>query len=1048
MWDSQKVVSNDTAWIKYQGKELSSRQRVYWRVRIWDENERVSAWSDAQSFELGLLVNANWKGRWIGRPDTEQSKQPPKHVLATPQYFRKPFSISGDVRHARLYITAKGLFKPFINGTPVAENDVMTPGWTPYAKRIETLTYDVTQLLSAGENTIAVSLAGGWYSGRVGGQEAQDHKLPPRLLAQLEVTYRDGRTQLVATDGSWKTTQQGPIRFASNYDGERYDQAYEMPGWSRGGFDDSAWDSAIDQPLDEGVQLRPKRHAPVRTTQELSVLELASQSDGTVIFDFGQNMVGVPRIRIPAIAGQEIRIRYAEALHKGTFYTDNYRSAISTDYFLPDNTGIIEYQPTFTYHGYRYVEIKGFDTSETPAKDWVTALVQHSDVALHFNFESSHAKLNQLSRNIVWGLRGNFFDIPLDCPQRDERLGWTGDAQVFATPSMYMADVYGFWSAWLESMREEQRNDGSIPHYIPFVEWINWTSSGWGDAATIIPWELYVLTGDQTILEDNYEMMSRWLAYHESQSNGHISGMQTFGDWLQPYPRAEGNQGNRGDTDFELISTAFHARSVDITRNAAEVLGKESDVRQLAILHSQIRTAFRNRFFDEQLRPRQGEATQTSYLLGLAFGLFGAEEKELAQDHLVELIERANLHLRTGFLGTPLLTSVLQEAGRSDLAYELLLKETYPSWFHSINNGATTTWERWDSYSLTEGFNPQRMNSLNHYAYGSVSRWFYEGILGITPTEPGFRAIRIEPQFSTRLTSARGGYPTPQGEVLVDWQISDGVLEMSFTVPKNTLADVVLPSMDPDSLLLDGEVQDANQISGLGPGHYELKAAFPGKTHMEVDGLVVIEGEDFTHQERDRTRGWFRFDTSNSGHDMLDSDVQHVDGASGGAYLEILPDSRATHDDKLIEGENFSNTPGQMAILSYPICFGQTGRYYVWARAFSTGSEDNGVHFGLDGHWPDSSARLQWCEDKHQWTWSSARRVPENHCGEQLTTWIDVGAVGSHTLQVSMREDGFELDKIILAKDRNYVPRGAGPEPSPGEENCRAPAADSAREHG
>ncbi len=1032
LWDSQKVFSDDTAWIQYPGEPFYSRQKVYWRVRIWDGEERVSKWSDTQTIELGLLANTDWDGRWIGHPDTELNKQPSKQVLGIPQYFRKSFIVSGDVTHARLYITAKGLFKPFINGAPVAEYDVMTPGWTPYSTRIETLTYDVTEHLSRGENIIAASLAGGWYSGRVGDQHLQDFRRPPRLLAQLEVTYRDGRTQLVATNDDWKTTQQGPIRFASNYDGERYDQSFEMPGWSSAEFDDSAWYEAIEEPLDEQVLLRPKRHAPVRISHELPVLELTTQSDGAVIFDFGQNMVGVPRVRIPAIAGREIRIRYAEALDKGTFYTDNYRSALSTDYFLPEKTGIIEYQPTFTFHGYRYVEITGYDTSKTPRKDWVKALVQHSDVNLHFNFESSHAKLNQLSQNILWGLRSNFFDIPLDCPQRDERLGWTGDAQVFATPSMYMADVYGFWSAWLQSMREEQREDGSIPLYVPFVDWINWASSGWGDAATIIPWELYLLTGDQTILEDNYQMMTRWVAYHGSQSIDHISGMQTFGDWLQPYPNSESQQGNRGDTDFALISTAFYARSVEITKNAAEVLGKEVDLRRLSILHGQIKTAFQTFFFDEQVRPRQVEATQTTYLLGLAFGLFDPEEKALAEEHLVNLIKQADMHLRTGFLGTPLLASVLQNAGRSDLAYELLLKESYPSWFHSINNGATTTWERWDSYSMTDGFNPQLMNSLNHYAYGSVSRWFYEGILGITSSQPGFDVIRIQPQFSTRLTSARGGFPTPHGDVGVNWKVSDGILEMTFTIPKNAIADIVLPDIDGESLMLDGVAQNANRISGIGPGQHALKAnflnSFTNATIMDIDGLVVIEAEDFVSQERDDVRRWYRFNSNASQHDFADSDPHHVEGASGGAYLEVLPDTRAAHDDRLIEGENFINTPGHMAVLSYPVFFSEAGRYYIWARSYSTNSEDNGVHFGLDGRWPESSSRVQWCEGKHRWTWSSARRVPENHCGEPLTAWLDVEVAGHHTLQVSMREDGFELDKIILAKDKSFAP---SPLPSP-----------------
>lgn len=1008
LWDSRKVASGNTSWIRYQGKALASRQRAFWRVRVWDEDERASGWSDIQSLELGLLNNADWTGQWIGHPDTQLTKKPSKAVLASPQYLRKSFAISGDVQHARLYITSKGLFRPFINGAPVAEKDVMTPGWTPYKKRIETLTYDVSQQLKPGDNTIAVSLAGGWYSGRVGAQMEQDHRLPPRLLAQLEVTYRNGETQVFETDNTWKVTQQGPIRFASIYDGERYDQAYEIPGWATAGFDDSAWASAIEERLDETVSLRPKRHSPIRVVQELSAIELVSTSNGVAVFDLGQNMVGVPRITVPAIADQEIKIRFAEALHKGDFYTENYRGAHSTDYVLTDRTGTIVYQPTFTYHGFRYVEISGFDSSQVPSKDWLIALVQHSDVGLHASFESSHAKLNQLSENVLWGLRGNFYDIPLDCPQRDERLGWTGDAQVFAGASMYMADAYAFWSAWLQSMREEQQDDGAIPHYVPFGEWINWSSSGWGDAATIIPWELYVLTGDQTILEDNYEMMNRWLGFHESQSENHISSMRTFGDWLQPYPVAEGNAATRGDTDYGLISTAFYARSVQLTTEAARVLGREDDVRRLSALHGQIKTSFRNTFFDEQLRPTKGEETQTSYLLGLAFDLFGAAEKSLAQQRLIELIDQADTHLRTGFLGTPLLMSNLQEAGRSDLAYELLLKETYPSWFYSINNGATTTWERWNSYSLTEGFNPQRMNSLNHYAYGSVSRWFYEGILGISPVEPGFKRIRIDPQFGSRLTSAKGSYSTPQGDVAVDWQISEGLLSMSFTVPKNSSADVVLPGIDAGSLTLNGTESHTEELLGLGPGQYKLRAALSEGATIDSDGLVTIEAEDFASQEKDAVRRWVRFDD---------------DSASGGAFLKLLPDTRKTHDDELIRGENFSDVRGAVAVLSYPVIFDQAGRYYIWARAFSTGSEDNSVHFGLNNDWPETAGRMQWCDGKRQWTWSSARRVPDNHCGDALTNWFDVPAAGNYTLNVSMREDGVQLDKIILAKDRSFAPK-------------------------
>lgn len=828
LWDSSKIQSDQTSWIEYQGKALPSRQQLVWRVRTWDGGDQASAWSEPKTIELGLLVNNDWQASWIGHPDTQLEKQPSQALLATPQYLRKTFEVKGEVKQARLYITSKGLFKPFINGVSVAGNDVMTPGWTPYAKRIESLTYDVTSALKGGQNAIGASLAGGWYAGRTFDQFEKDHRKPARLIAQLEITYTDGRTQTVATDESWQVTQAGPIRFASIYDGERYEQAAEMPGWNTADFVASDWASAISEAIDNKVYLEPKRHAPIRITEEMPVESIISNEDGVVIFDFGQNMVGVPKLTIPVVAGQEVKVRYAEALHKGEFYTDNYRTAESTNYYLPSETGTITYQPTFTYHGYRYIEISGFDASKTPNKEWALAMIQHSDMDVHANFESSHPKLNKLSQNIIWGMRSNFYDIPLDCPQRDERLGWTGDAQVFATPSMYMADVYGFWSAWLQSIREEQKDDGEIPLFIPHVEWkVKWTSSGWGDAVTIIPWELYQLTGDPRILSDNYQMMKGWLSYHQKKSNNLISNMMTFGDWLQPFPTnlKEGDNGNRGNTDFNLIGTAYFARSVQLTMLSAEVLNKPEDVKALGELHSQIKAAYLAKFYDDELNVLAGQPTQTGYLLGLAYDLFPKEKRGLAVDKLVELVKVADNHLRTGFLGTPLLSQVLQAEGRSDLIYELLFKETYPSWFYSINNGATTTWERWNSYSIEDGFNPQGMNSLNHYAYGTISRWFYEGILGITPAQPGFKHIRIEPQFGQQLTQAKGGYDTPQGKVAVAWTIAGGQLSLELTVPKNTTADLVLPKVDGQSLLLNGKKVGMNKAVNLAPGNYKVTGA-------------------------------------------------------------------------------------------------------------------------------------------------------------------------------------------------------------------------------
>jgi alpha-L-rhamnosidase len=826
LWDSGKVFSPKTSWISYKGENLVSRQELFWRVKLWDESDQPSAWSAPQSVELGLLENGDWRGKWIGHPDTRLSESPTQATLATPQYLRKTFSVDENVKLARLYVTAKGLFKPYMNGAEIAGKDVMTPGWTPYAKRIESLTYDVTDKIIQGENTIGASIAGGWYAGRVSDFLDRDHKLPARLLAQLEITYANGETHVVTTDDSWEVSQSGPIRFASIYDGEHYDQGQEILGWTTAEFNSSNWAKAVEEPLDAAVAIKPKRHSPIRFTQTLPVKEIVKADSGVAIFDFGQNMVGVPRLQIPVLDGQEVKIRFAEALHKGEFYTDNYRSAESTNLYLPSKTGWIDYHPTFTYHGYRYIEVSGFDPSQKPTKEWATALIQHSDIHVHAKFESSHPKLNQLSKNIVWGMRSNFYDIPLDCPQRDERLGWTGDAQVFVTPSMYMADTYGFWSAWLQSVREEQGADGKIPVYVPFVEWINFASSGWGDAVTIIPWELYMATGDDTILADNYDMMKGWLNYHEKKSENLISNMSTFGDWLQPYPQnvTADNNGNRGDTDYSLIGTAYYARSVELTLKTAEVLGKNQDALELKALHNDIKQAFLEHFFDKDLILKNGRPTQTTYLLGLAYDLFPEDKRDIAVDHLIAEIAKADFHLRTGFLGTPLLTQVLQDVGRSDIIYELLFKESYPSWFHSINNGATTTWERWDSYSINEGFNPQGMNSLNHYAYGTVSRWFYEGILGITPVEPGFKKLRIEPQFGEQLSSAKGGYLTPQGEVFVNWTTDGGRLKLDVTVPKNTVADIVLPAVSSENLTLNGVRQSAEKLMELKPGNYQISA--------------------------------------------------------------------------------------------------------------------------------------------------------------------------------------------------------------------------------
>jgi len=826
LWDSGKQQSNTSIQINYNGKKLGSRDKVYWQVRFWDQKDQVSQWSPISSFELGLLNNTDWKAKWAGLDTAKDSIKGVRNFLMhRPQYLRKGFDLPSEIASARLYITAKGVFDVHLNGNDVSD-DVMPPGWTPYNKRIETITYDVTDFLAKGQNTLAVELASGWHSGRISrGTSVYDNFTSPKILSQLKIDLKDGSKVTIISDESWKGTTNGPIRLAGIYDGETYDANLEMSKWTSSDFNDSTWQRAETEPLDAEVLLTPKRHQTVKQKIVLDAKEMVSKTDSTVIYDFKQNMVGVPLVTVPMKKGDTLKIRFSEMLDPdGSFYTDNYRSALSTDYYIASEDKIISWSPKFTFHGFQYAELSGYDPSAAPSLDWIKGLVQYSDFETQGTFTSSHEKLNQLQSNIQWGLRGNFFDVPTDCPQRDERLGWTGDAQVIAPTSMFNADVHSFWTAWLQSMRETQSEhaDGLVPFIIPDVLQNNRASSGWGDAAVIIPWDIYNYTGDIQVLEENYDMVKKWVAFHETQAKDFISNMNTFGDWLQPYTAANNR---RGDTPKKLINTAFFAHAAHLTAKIAAVLNKPTDAKKYNDLFTNVAKAFETEFFDAHGRIKDGKGTQTGYLLALGFDLLKAETKKKAEQELRMEIEKADFHLRTGFLGTPLLPKVLDAMGETDLMYRILFKETYPSWFYSINQGATTMWERWNSYSATEGYNPQSMNSLNHYAYGAIGQWMYERIAGIAPMEPGYKKIRIAPQPRTPLDSASASLETPYGAVTSAWNIQNNTLELNTTVPPNTTAQILIPGKVSEDLLLNGKIITNNtniQIIKTSTDFFEL----------------------------------------------------------------------------------------------------------------------------------------------------------------------------------------------------------------------------------
>jgi alpha-L-rhamnosidase len=812
IWDSGKVESDQSVWIPYAGlSTLTSGQKVFWRVKFWDEEGRESEWSAPASFELGLLNNSDWKGKWLRMGEVKSKK-------FTPEYFRRQFSLKGSVNSARLHVTAKGLYEVYLNGVKVGK-DFMVPGFTPYQKRIETLTYDVTDMLHEGENIIGAIIGEGWYAGPLMAKRLVYPDVRPMLLVQLEITLSDESQETIVTDNTWKACNTGPIRYSSIYHGEVYDANMEIPSWNSVGFDDSGWAEVIQEDVMDNPLLVPKRHYPVRAAEELQTVKITEPAPGHFVFDLGQNMVGWPRLNIPVKKGKKITIRFAEMLNKdGTLYTANYRSAHSTAYYTPAKNGTISWHPIFTFFGFRYVELTGLPKGIKPEGDWVTGVVLHSAFPQSGRFTSSHKLLTKLQENITWGQRGNYLDIPTDCPQRDERLGWTGDAQVFCPTSLFNYDVHSFWMSWLQSIREEQRN-GLIPHVVPDTG-MGAGSPGWGDVGVVAPWDVYVRTGNPEVLEENYDMMVQWTAAYSREAKDFIVKRQGFGDWLVPY--------NKG-TGHDYIATAYFGRCARIMHLAATVLGKAEDEATYKELHSNIREAVSSKFFDT--KGKLHKETQTGYLMFLGYDLVTPDLRNGAVDNLVKLIKKAGGHLGTGFLGTPLIALVLEEEGHADVAYDVVFKETYPSWFYSIHQGATTMWERWNSYSRDKGFGDASMNSFNHYAYGAIGQWMYEHVAGLAPDEktPGYKHFFIQPDPGGPLTYAAAELETPYGKAASGWEQDGQDLIIKATVPANTTATLIVPCSGEKipTVLLGGKKcniikREGKFIYDIGPGTYEF----------------------------------------------------------------------------------------------------------------------------------------------------------------------------------------------------------------------------------
>jgi alpha-L-rhamnosidase len=802
-WNTGKVESDQSILIEYAGDVLESREKCWWKVRVWDKDGKASAWSEPASFEIGLLSASDWTADWI------KSSIWFSEVYHPSPMFRKEFNLGKEIASARLYITSLGLYEAEINGKKVGDQ-VLTPGWTSFHSRVQYQTYDVSSMLSSGENAIGVTLGNGWYRAFRGFRPSEDlGKESLDLLAQLEVTYSDGTREVVLTDDSWKSAM-GPIRSSVIYDGETYDARLEIPGWSKAGFDDSDWKGTEEVRNDKNLIVYPAS-APMRKLEELTPVEIMVTPEGDTVVDMGQNMVGWIRLKVDCPEGTAITLRHAEVLDKdGNFYIENLRSAKQTNTYICKGSGTEIYEPRFTFQGFRFVDISGYPGEVTT--DMLTGVVVNSDLEKTGSFSCNDSLINQLQHNIVWGQKGNFVDVPTDCPQRDERMGWTGDCQVFAPTACYNMDCAGFYTKWLRDLAADQHEDGAVPHVIPNVLGRG-GAHGWQDAATIVPWTVYQWYGDVRILEEQYESMKSLVEFMRGQAGDAYIWKPTerqFGDWLafattrSDYPGAT--------TDKDLLASAYFYHSTNLVRKTAGILGKDGDASEYSELMEKIRDAYAKEYITPN--GRLSSNTQTAYVVALSFGLMPPPLEAVAAERLAADVNLFG-HITTGFLGAADICHVLTKYGYLDEAYKLLYRTDYPSWLYPVTQGATTIWERWDGQKPDGTFQNPGMNSFNHYAYGAVGDWLYRKVAGIDidPAAPGFKSIIIKPHPGGDMNNVSASHDSPYGKVSSEWEIKDGKFTLKVNVPVNTSASVYVPTTGATVLLSDKGIEGAEQIA-------------------------------------------------------------------------------------------------------------------------------------------------------------------------------------------------------------------------------------------
>lgn len=804
LWDTGRLDTDRCTHVAYAGAPLRSRDVCHWCVDVWDDEGNVATSAPA-SWTMGLLERDDWSARWVAADPAIVSRDadavaPTSIEPGTPALFRREFDVPAEIARATLYATARGIVELRANGRRVGE-DVFAPEWTDYDTRIHYRTYDVTSSIAVGRNVLAATLGDGWWSGYVGWQETRGRygSLENSLLVQLEVDLSDGRRIVLGTDRSW-TCNTGPILASDFMMGETYDARRERTGWDLPRFAATDWLPASEV-LAPDVPLVAQRAEPVQVVERLTPVSVREIARGVFIADLGQNIAGRVRLHVNAPAGTRVTLRHGERLNPdGTLYTENLRRARATDVYIARGGGDEVYEPHFTFHGFQYVEITGMPVA--PRTRDVTGCVVRSATPVAGAFECSHPGVNRLWLNALWSQKGNFLSVPTDCPQRDERLGWMGDAQVFLRTASYNMDVAAFFTKWMVDVEDAQTPEGIFPDTAPRLreggDFVGLRhlggAAGWADAGIVVPYTIWRVYGDRRILERHYGAMVRWVDWIASRNPDGLRLNDlgnNYGDWL--CVPADTSFGTHSPMK-SLLATAYWADDCAKLSVIADELGREADARRFRGMFECVRTAFQQAWLGPDGRVTTD--TQTGYLLALAFDLVPGHLREAAVGHLVRSIEALDWHLSTGFIGIGHLNPQLTLAGRHDVACRLLLQDTNPSWLYPVRHGATTIWERWNGWTDERGFFDPQMNSFNHYSLGSVGEWLFRHVAGIEldPVVPGFQRFVLRPFVGGGLDHARATYRTMYGEITSDWTLTGDTLRWKVRVPANTEASVCVPS--------------------------------------------------------------------------------------------------------------------------------------------------------------------------------------------------------------------------------------------------------------